>query len=126
MVYTVSNEGTGNANNVIIIDKVPNASMIAYKYNVVNPEDNVNVTASAYDAGGPNMHNWNFYYTTSSEAELDRSYDGAGWVYWSAGGSGRQLPAGVTVTFVKFQKVDAGEALVPGEWARLQWSCYIR
>jgi hypothetical protein len=122
---TASNEGMGVANNVVIVDKVPD-DMVAYKCNVKESEDNVNVTAPAgADSGGST--GWTFYYTISSEVDVDKDYDGAGWV--SLEDPAGELPIPSAATFVKWQTGGWGGADTwppKGSWVRHQWSCYIK
>jgi len=123
LIY-VSNEGTGTADDVVFIDKVPD-NMVAFKWNIGEPEDTVEVTAAGYttgNGGSSNYQNWVIYYT--SEANPGTSYDASGWVSLGSPGSEGSIPA--AATFVKWQKVDAGSELEPGQWIRAQWSCYIK
>ena len=122
---TASNEGMGTADHVIIVDKVPD-KMVAYKCNVQESEDNVNVTAPAgADSGGSS--GWTFYYTISSEVDVNKNYEGAGWV--SLGDPAAELTIPSAATFVKWQTGGWGGAYVwppKGSWVRHQWSCYIK
>jgi len=125
-VVNVSNEGSDVAKFVVIIDKVPE-HMVAYKMNVQNPEDNVNVTSpniAYYNPGG--LNNWNCYVT--SEATPDMSFGAPGWVYVTTfEASPVAFPTGDVITYVKFEKgYGTNEDLESGAWVRLQWSAYIK
>lgn len=124
VLMTVSNEGSGTAQNIVLIDNVP-ANMVAYKYNVQEPEENVDVTLGV--GGNTTGVDWYIYYTTSSEVELDRSYGGAGWLMMPVEGPGpegdNELPIPSAATFIKWQS--AGP-IPGGKYNALQWSCYIK
>jgi hypothetical protein len=123
MLVTVSNEGTGVARNVIIVDKVPAANMVAYKVNVQETEDNVNVTSGL--GGNTTGISWNVFYTTNPSPDMD--YDGAGWTQLPPGEpeSDDEYAIPSTATFIKWQSnPDVG---VPsGTYNTFQWSCYIK
>jgi uncharacterized repeat protein (TIGR01451 family) len=110
---TVSNEGSNDAENVIIVDKVPtNTKGIHVGAGVGDQGDVVNVDVTAAD---PTFGGWTASYSTS--ATPNKHYGDTG--DWTA------VPAGLTIestaTFVKWER----SSITPGTNGTLTWGVAI-
>jgi hypothetical protein len=117
--FTISytNEGTGNAEEVVIVDKVPD-KCAAYKFNVQEGEDRVNVTAPVETSTG-----WVAYYSTNDNPFTN--YGALGWNYVGPlTGTDTELEIDSSAKWVKWQRETA--SMEPGENATLQWSVYVK
>ena len=114
------NTGAGAARDVVVIDKVPDDTE-AYKFDVQEAEDNINVTASKESDYGTT--GWYRYYTTSSPPS-SFDYDGSGADHgnWILSGSSGETTMEVTSTYVKWERatVEASENKM------LQWSVTVK
>jgi uncharacterized repeat protein (TIGR01451 family) len=124
ITYTmiVSNDGSGNATNVTIIDKVPAKTLAAHVGATGTATiPNVNITAAA-----PNAVGWNSYYSTQASPSLTYG-DITGWTTIAALPKSLTVEAGSgatsNVTYVRFDKL----TVLPTEDAKtLTWGVTIR
>jgi len=114
--FTASNEGSDDATNVVIIDKVPLEARAAHFGATGEALSNVTITAAAPSG---TIADWSRY--TSVNANPGMDYDGSNWLSVGAVGTVLDVTSSSGLTYVKWQK-----ATIPaGEFVTVTWGVTI-